>query len=223
MTMRELTSLINNFNIDCHKQYTKVSPLLGDKLEDILEEIVRFFYSDFWIERFKKRVREEGFRFYPLELDCILGVISELKEDTNFKLFDEEKTQNGRSDNGTMIALNINMRDINDSLIKNIIMHEFGHRQYNQTEFTFIKYLNEKALRYPGHHIKKDEYLTKKDYPYFTDENELRQRIIPIIKEMYDNNWKAEDAYHLSTNLKNDDIKNIFTKEYIIDLLENIL
>ena len=53
-----------------------------------------------------------------------------------------------------------------------------------------------------------------------TNNNELRQRIIPIIKEMYDNNWTAEEAYKLSENLKKDDI---FTKDYIINLLKNIL
>ncbi len=38
---------------------------------------------------------------------------------------------------------------------------------------------------------------------------------------MYDNNWTA--AYELSENLKIDDIKDIFTEEYIIHLLKNIL
>lgn len=40
---------------------------------------------------------------------------------------------------------------------------------------------------------------------------------------MYDNNWTAEEAYELSENLKIDDIKDIFTEEYIIHLLKNIL
>lgn len=48
-------------------------------------------------------------------------------------------------------------------------------------------------------------------------------RLTPIIKEMYDNNWTAEETYELSENLKMDDIKDIFIKEYILDLLENIL
>lgn len=65
--------------------------------------------------------------------------------------------------------------------------------------------------------------LAKEDYLYFTDDNELRQRIIPIIKEMYNNKWTAEEAYELSENLKKDDIRDIFTKDYIIDLLNNIL
>ena len=33
----------------------------------------------------------------------------------------------------------------------------------------------------------------------------------------------AKEAYELSANLKRDDIKDIFTKDYIIDLLNNIL
>ena len=40
---------------------------------------------------------------------------------------------------------------------------------------------------------------------------------------MYDNNWTAKEAYELSANLKRDDIKDIFIKDYIINLLNNIL
>ena len=36
----------------------------------------------------------------------------------------------------------------------------------------------------------------------------FRQRIIPIVKEMYDNDWTAEEAYELSENLRMDDIKD---------------
>lgn len=225
MNMEQLTALVHNFNCDCHKQYTKVSSLLGNKLDESLKEIEKFYYSEFWESRFKKRLREEGFRFYPLELDCILGAITCLREDTQFKMFDEDPVQNGISNRGTMIALNVNLdeNELNDSHINNVVMHEFGHRQYNQQEFVFIKYLNELTIGAPGLYIKNNECLTRKDYPYFTDDNELRQRIIPIIKEMYDNGWDAEEAYDLSENLKIDDIKDIFTKDYIIHLLENLL
>ena len=211
--------------MNCHKQYTKVSNYLGSKLDDSLKEIERFYYSDFWTSRFKRRLKEEGFRYYPLELDCILGTISYLRDNTKFKLFDENQNKNGVSNASTMIALNINMSEekLNDSHINNVIMHEFGHRQYNQQEFVFIKYLNELVIGSPGLYIKNNQTLGIEDYPYFTDDNELRQRIIPIVKEMYDNNWTAEEAYELSANLKRDDIKDIFIKDYIIDLLNNIL
>ena len=100
-------------------------------------------------------------------------------------------------------------------------MHEFGHRQYNQQEFVFIKYLNEITIGSPSLYL--NQSLEEKDFNYFTNDNEIRQRIIPIVKEMYDNNWTAKEAYELSANLKRDDIKDIFTKDYIIDLLNNIL
>ena len=211
--------------MNCHKQYTKVSSYLGSKLDDSLKEIERFYYSDFWTSRFKRRLKEEGFRYYPLELDCILGAISYLRDNTKFKLFDENQNKNGVSNDSTMIALNINMSEekLNDSHINNVIMHEFGHRQYNQQEFVFIKYLNELTIGSPGLYIKNNQTLGIEDYPYFTNDNELRQRIIPIVKEMYDNDWTAEEAYELSANLKRDDIKDIFIKDYIIDLLNNIL
>lgn len=225
MNSNELTALIHNFNTNCYKQYTKVSNYLGNRLDDSLKEIERFYYSDFWTSRFKRRLKEEGFRYYPLELDCILGATSCLRDDTKFKLFDEDPNLNGKSDNGTMIALNVNLdqNELNDSHINNIIMHEFGHRQYNQPEFVFIKYLNELTIGSPGLYIKNNQSLEDKDFNYFTDDNELRQRIIPIIKEMYDNGWTAEEAYELSENLKIDDIKDIFTKEYVLHLLDNIL
>ena len=203
--------------------YTKVSSYLENKLNNSLKEIERFYYSDFWTSRFKRRLKEEGFRYYPLELDCILGTISCLREDTKFKLYDEDSNQNGVSNKDTMIALNVNLdKDkLNDSYINNIIMHEFGHRQYNQQEFVFIKYLNELTIGSPSLYL--NQSLEEKDFNYFTNDNEIRQRIIPIVKEIYDNNWMAEEAYELSENFKRDDIRDIFTKDYIIDLLNNIL
>ena len=221
MNTKQLASLI--YNTSCHKQYTNVSEYLGGKLDNSLKEIERFYYSDFWTSRFKRRLKEEGFRYYPLELDCILGTISCLREDTKFKLYDEDSNQNGVSNKDTMIALNVNLDkdELNDSYINNIIMHEFGHRQYNQQEFVFIKYLNELTIGSPSLYL--NQSLEEKDFNYFTNDNEIRQRIIPIVKEMYDNNWMAEEAYELSENFKRDDIRDIFTKDYIIDLLNNIL
>lgn len=220
--MDKLASLIYNFNTDCHKQYTNVSNYLGSILDGSLEEIERFYYSDFWESRLRRRLKEEGLQYNPIDLDIIQGTTSELRENTKFKLFDEDQNSNGVSNNDTMIALNVSMKDLNDSHINNIIMHEFGHRQYNQGTFIVVRKLNDRVLGNPIEHVI-DSTLSEEDTKYFIDKNELRQRIIPIVKEMYDNNWIAEEAYELSENLKIDDIKGIFTKEYIIDLLSNIL
>lgn len=174
--MEELTNLVHSFNCDHCKKYTAVSRILGNKLNDSLKEIEKYYYSNFWTSRFRRRLREEGFRYYPLELDCILGSITCLREDTEFKMFNEDPVQNGISNTGTMIALNVNLdeNELNDSHINNVVMHEFGHRQYNQQEFVFIKYLNELVIGSPGLYIKNNQSLTERDYPYFTDDNELR-------------------------------------------------
>lgn len=223
--MEQLTALIYNFNTDCYKQFTNVSPLLGDMLNDSLKEIEKFFYSSFWINRFKRRMNEEKESYSLIQLDIILGVNTDLKDNTKFKIFNEDESSNGISNKNDIIALNTNMskEKLNDSHINNIIMHEFGHRQYNQKEFQLIIDLNKKVIGSPGLYIKNNEVLERKDYKYFTDHNELRQRIIPIIKEMYDNGWTLIETYNKSKNLEIDDIKNIFTREYILKLIDNIL
>lgn len=152
-------------------------------------------------------------------------MISYLKEDTEFKMFDEDPTQNGISNSGTMIALNTNLDDneLNESHINNVVMHEFGHRQYNQPEFKVVIELNKRIIGTPGLFIKDNEILSRKDYKYFMDHNELRQRIIPIIKEMRDNNWTLLETYDKSNNLEIDDIKDIFERSYILKLIDNLL
>lgn len=225
MTMNELSALIHNFNTGCHQQYTQVSNYLGNRLDESLREIERFYYSQFWVKRLKRRLKEAYIDYTPIDIDVILGVISELRDDTKFKMFDEEKGSKGVSDMGTMIALNVNMKEdeLNDSHINNVIMHEFGHRQYNQPEFELVVRLNKKIIGSPGLWIKNNQTLTENDYPYFMDHNEIRQRIIPIIKEMYDNKWELEEVYKKSKNLAQDDIKDIFVESYILYLIDNLL
>lgn len=223
--MEGLSALIHNFNTDCHKQYTNVSSYLGARLDETLEEIEKFYYSDFWTSRFRRKLYEQGLEYNPIQLDVIQGTSTCLREDTKFKLFDEDQSKNGVSNKGTMIALNVNMNEdkTNDSHINNIIMHEFGHRQYNQKAFRLVVELNKRIIGSPEQFIKDNEVLNREDYKYFTNHNELRQRIIPIVKEMYDNGWTLGETYSKSKNLEIDDIKNIFTREYILKLIDNIL
>lgn len=54
------------------------------------------------------------------------------------------------------------------------------------------------------------------DYRYFTNKNEIRQRIIPLVKEMYDNNMTPDEMYYLSPNLRQDSLFNIYSKVEII-------
>lgn len=98
-------------------------------------------------------------------------------------------------------------------------MHEFGHRQYNQSEFHVVEYLNDKILKSPSPMGLESEL----DYQYFTNKNEIRQRIIPLVKEMYDNNMTPDEMYYLSPNLRQDSLFNIYSKVEIIYWLNNIL
>ena len=223
--MEKLSALIYNFNCDCHKQYTQISNLLGEELDKSLRDIEDFYYSYFWTRRLERQLENYRIDYSPIDIDKILGMITELIEDTQFKMFDDEQGSKGVSNKGTMIALNVNIKksETNNSHINNVIMHEFGHRQYNQPEFDLVVKLNRKIIGSPGLYIKNNQVLSEKDYPYFIDDNELRQRIIPIIKERWDNNWTLEQTYGESINLAQDDIKEIFEKSYILYLLDNLL
>ena len=204
----------------CIDKYKKVSNYLGSRLRKVLIDIEQFYYSDFWINRFRKRLQEEGLEYDPIELDRILGATTSIKDDNVFKLFDDVTSKKGISNRET-IALNINMNreQSNDSHIENVIMHEFGHRQYNQSEFRIVEYLNDKILKSPSPIGLESEL----DYQYFTNKNEIRQRIIPLVKEMYDNNMTPDEMYYLSPNLKQDSLFNIYSKVEIIYWLNNIL
>lgn len=214
----ELNELISKQ--DCISKYKEVSNYLGSRLKEVLVDIEQFYYSAFWEQRFKKRLKKEHMKYLPIELDRVLGATTAIKDDNVFKLFDKDANQKGISNTDTMIALNINMSkdQLNDSHVKNVIMHEFGHRQYNQNEFTIVIYLNSKIL-----HNLRPKGLLGKDYEYFTDRNEIRQRIIPIVKEMYDNHWTSLEAYNNSENLKQDDLYDLYDKDTIIYWLDNML
>lgn len=217
--MKKLNQLISK--PQCIDTYKEVSNYLGSRLGEVLVDIEQFYYNDFWINRFKRRLQEEGLKYNPIELDRLLGATTFIKDDNVFKLFDKPSSNKGISNSGTMIALNINMRSeqANDSHIKNVIMHEFGHRQYNQPEFKIVEYLNSKVLKSPSPIGLKNEL----DYQYFSNKNEIRQRIIPIVKEMYDNGLDSNEIYYLSKNLRQDDVYTIYNKEDIIYWLDNIL
>ena len=204
----ELNKLISR--PQCIDTYKEVSNYLGSRLGEVLESVERFYYSDFWVNRFRRRLQEEGLEYDPIELDRILGATTSIKDDNVFKLFDDVTSKKGISKRET-IALNINMNkeQLNDSHIENVIMHEFGHRQYNQSEFHIVEYLNDKILKSPSPMGLESEL----DYQYFSDKNEIRQRIIPIVKEMYDNELDSNEIYYLSKNLRQDDVYTMYSKE----------
>lgn len=204
---------------DCITGYALAPCNIESGLQDILDKVEQFYYGELWSERFERRIAEEGFQFNPIQLDILQGTSSELKEKVIFKLFDKDTLYNGVSNKDNMIALNINLDKWkqNDSHLENIVMHEFGHLQYNQKQFAIIMELNSRIFQTPS------PIEMGNDLKYFENLNELRQRIIPIVKEMDDNKWKAVEAYEKSDNLKIDEIYNLYSKEDLIYWLDNIL
>ncbi len=187
-------------------------------LARVLADIEYFYYSNFWVRRLLRRSKEERIK---IELPKIFDAISELNSMVLFKIFKDKEAINAYSTNCDVIAINANMPDrkINDSHIYNLIMHELGHRQYDHIRFIPIMYLNRITFGDVESNLIKEPYK----YEYFTDPAELRQRIIPIVREMYINGWTPEEAYFRSPNLIQDDIYKLYGKEYIIHLLKNIL
>lgn len=197
----ELNKLISRQQ--CIDTYKEVSNYLGSRLGEVLENVERFYYSDFW----GNRIRQNTWSYYINKI----GATTLIKEDTVFKLFDKPKSSKGISNKDNMIV-NMSRDQSNDSHVENVVMHEFGHRQYNQSEFHVVEYLNDKILKSPSPMGLKSEL----DYQYFTNKNEIRQRIIPLVKEMYDNNWNAEEVYYLSPNLRQDSLYTIYNKRDIV-------
>lgn len=205
----------------CIEGYQNASTNISGKLYGVLLDVQDFYYSDFWESRFKRRLQEEGIKYNPIQLDIIQGMTTELIDKIVFKLFDKDPLYNGVSNPSNMIALNINLDEWekNDSHIENVVMHEFGHIQYLQKEFRIVTWLNGRVLKSPSPSGLENEL----DQKYFSDQNEIRQRIIPVIKEMVDNNWSPEQAYYLSENLRNDDLYAIYDKQTLIYWLNNLI
>ncbi len=198
------------------KEYIDINDEIYNKYYTILNDIEKFYYSEFWENRFKRRCREENIEFDEIELDCLLGAITMLKERVNLKQFVETNQYNGVSNKSLMIAINSN---IVEKDLYNTLMHEFGHLQYFLKDFETIIELNSKILNSPSPLCLE----SKKDDEYFSNENEIRQRIIPIVKEMYNKKWSSQDAYNRSQQLKSNDLYEIYSKEQIIYWLDNIL
>lgn len=194
--------------------------ILNESAFFILEDITNFYFSDFYEQRFKRRLCEENILYNPIQFDILLGTIDSLKDDILFNTFTKSTNYKGSSQYLTIsLNDNISKRQNNISHIENVIMHEFGHIQYNQPEFNVIKKLNVQIIKSPS--PQRVESIL--DYKYFSNHNELRQRIIPIIKEMYDQKLSSEDVYECSDNLKQDAIYKMYSKEQIIYWLDNIL
>lgn len=111
------------------------------------------------------------------------------------------------------------------------IHHEFGHGAYNRMHkdkdewsgaLSVIKH-NDNLIGDASKQLLPDHNLSPDKIRYFTDPNELRQRIIPAVEEMITNGWTVEETYDKSKALNQSGLKKIFNKDYILKLLGGML
>lgn len=201
--------------MDCHKQFTNISSLLGELLDNSLKDIERFFYSSFWLNRFKRRMDEEDEDYIPIQLDITLGVSSDLRDRIKFKISNEG------TESESVLVLDPTKDDISESNINNTVLYKFGHKQYKEKAFHLAIALNKRVIGSPGLFLQNNEILNREEYKHLIDPCELRQNIILVVKEMHDKGWTLVETYDKSKNL--DIIRNIFTRDYILKLIDNIL
>lgn len=111
------------------------------------------------------------------------------------------------------------------------IHHEFGHGAYSPIYKDIDEWLgalsviehNDNLIGDASKQLLSDHNLYPDEIGYFTDPNELRQRVIPAVEEMFTNGWTVEEAYDKSKALNRAGLKKIFNKDYILKLLGGML
>lgn len=107
------------------------------------------------------------------------------------------------------------------------ILHEFGHLMYDglraPDEMWPIIMYNEELMGDPREHVIPNTTLPPGQISYLCNYDELRQRIIPVVREMIDNKWTPEEAYNKSNSLEYAGLKQAFDKEYLITLIGGML
>ena len=107
------------------------------------------------------------------------------------------------------------------------ILHEFGHLMYDgfnaPDEIWPIMRYNEELMGNPREHVIPNTTLTPQMINYLCNYDELRQRIIPVVREMIDNKWTPEEAYNKSNSLEYAGLKQAFDKKYLITLIGGML
>lgn len=171
----------------------------------LLNKIRKFFYSKFYSDRYYRRT-------FTFQLQPILNCTSSLLDNIKIDYYKGPNYSNAKAQ-GNTIWLNQN-KDIWDDSEFSLILHEFGHLQYKEKPMEEIVNLNN-ALKFPlpiG--LENEKYLD-----YFSDKNEIRQRILPIVYCMYKNNFNSKEAYYYCY----DDLYLFYSQEQIIYWIENIL
>lgn len=128
-------------------------------------------------------------------------------------------------DAGYVMSLNAAPEKLDYSHLFYTPTHEFGHFMYGSAKpgFASIKEVNAQLMGNPITQLKKDIPADNPAVIIMSDHDELRQRMIPAVKEMFENKWTPEQAFDNSKALKLGEVKRVFKKPYIISLLGGLL
>lgn len=203
------------------------------------DDIDLFYGSDEYTERFNKRISdfmegEYGIKPTSEQLEQAKAKFDEILLDIQNRytpgMF--KGSPIGFSQGDTMyIGLNSNLHGTPE-IIDPTLTHEFGHLIYHypfrhQTagnRFMLVNDANASLMGSPVEHLTwQGLALPDNLRSYITSHNELRQRVIPVVKEMVENGWTAEEAYAKSHALKEASLDKAFDKDYIIKLLGGML
>lgn len=219
---------------------SKGSPEFESAVKQRTQDDIDLFYgSDEYTERFNKRISDfmEGeYGIKPTQEQ-----LSQAKSKFDALLLDIQQRYTpgmfkgspmGFSQGNSMhLGLNANLHNA-PRTIDNTITHEFGHliyyypfgHQTSGSRFMLVNDANANLMRSPSEHLTWKGFALPDDLrDYITSQNELRQRVIPVVKEMVENGWTAEEAYVKSAALKEANLDQLFDKNYIIKLLGGML
>lgn len=128
-------------------------------------------------------------------------------------------------DAGYVMSLNAAPEKLDYSHLLYTPTHEFGHFMYGSAKpgFASIKEANAKLIGDPKTQLLEDVPADNPAVIIMSDHDELRQRMIPAVKEMFQNKWTPEQAFEKSKALKLGEVNRVFKKPYIISLLGGLL
>ena len=242
--VNNLSELQKNLYINLNTSYR--DPTLVPKYDDIYkltkertrDLIDNFYKSDEYQDRFIKQITEHSppqflknpnSKYSPEnQYSKFLQNLEKVNDIYDVGIFNKNLTFGSYQYDPSIISLNARAHSYDPNIT---IHHEFGHGAYsyhNKTDdewsgvYSVIKN-NEDLIGDASKHILKDVNLSDEYREYITDKDELRQRIIPAVEEMFNNGWTVQEAYDKSKALQQAQLKDVFEKDYIIKLLGGML
>lgn len=199
-----------------------IDKLVHKKSQEHIEDFYQSpEYKDRFITKISNDIKVDPNRAY----DELLLDLNEVQKHYITKLF-THNTRRGFA--GTEeLGLNVRVPRYSTDIT---IPHEFGHLIYNRVTPSIDKIirLNERVIGNPIHNLRSDVFeinpgISREFIDYVSDFEELRQRIIPAVEEMFKNGWTVEETYNKSIALRDAQLKDIFNKDYILKLLGGML